>query len=179
MKNLPGIKITGFVVLALAVAVGVYAATHHEPEPSPVQPNVIVKFGISEPIEKLSVERALKIIGRFQKDENLYVIEHVEDGTVDKTYGHLQTCSEPLSATVSAAASPTPAPTPSPSPAPTRSPVTGTGPTPSATATGTKTQTRGAVALTIGRSQEFFQALNEGMRAEHKAGKAEKKSKNE
>ena len=170
MKALPGIKIVGFVIVVLTVAFGVYAGTH-KPEPSPAQPNVIIKFGLSGPLEKLSYKTALRIIQHFQKDSTLYVVQHYVDGVVKESAGTLPTCDEPL-----ASNSPTPSPTPSPSPAPTRSPASGTEPSPSATASGAKTQTKGALALTIGRSKEFFQMLNEGMEAEHKGPKAEKSS---
>jgi hypothetical protein len=164
MKALPGIKIVGFVMVVLTVAFGVYAGTQHKPESSPTQPNVIVKFGPSGPLEKLSYATALRIIKRFQKDSTLYVVQHYEDGAVKESEGTLQTCDEPVAST-------------SPTPAPTRSPVSGADPSPSptprpsATIAGAKTQTRGAVALTIGNSREFFQKLNEGMQGEHEGKK--------
>jgi len=77
MKALPGIKIVGFVMVVLTVAFGVYAGTQHKPESSPAQPNVVVKFGPSGPLEKLSYATALRIIKRFQKDSTLYVVQHL------------------------------------------------------------------------------------------------------
>jgi hypothetical protein len=167
MKALPGIKIVGFVIVVLTVAFGVYAETQHKPEPLPAPPNVIVKFGPSGPLEKLSYETALRIIKHFQKDSTLYIVQHCEDGAVKESEGTLQTCDEPMMST---------SPTPTPSPAPTRSPASGPEPSPSASASGAKTQSKGAVALTIGNSREFFRMLNEGMQGEHKGKKAEKTS---
>ena len=158
MKALPGIKIVGFVMVVLTIAFGVYAGTQHKPESSPAQPNVIIKFGPSGPLEKLSYATALRIIKRFQKDSTLYVVQYYEDGAVKESEGTLQTCDEPVAST-------------SPTPAPTRSPASSADPSPSATVAGAKTQTKGAVALTIGNSREFFQMLNEGMQGEHKGKK--------
>jgi hypothetical protein len=165
MKALPGIKIVGFVIVVLTVAFGVYAGTQHKPEPSPAKPNVIVKLGPSGPLEKLNYETALRIIKHFQKDSTLYVVQHYEDGVVTEHDGTLQTRDEPMMST---------SPTPTPSPAPTRSPAGSAEPSPSASASGAKTQSRGAVALTIGNSREFFRMLNEGMQGEHKGKKTEK-----
>lgn len=158
MKALPGIKIVGFVMVVLTIAFGVYAGTQHKPESSPAQPNVIVKFGPSGPLEKLKYATALRIIKRFQKDPTLYVVQHYEDGAVKESEGTLQTCDEPMTST-----------------SPTRSPASGADPSPTASptasVTGSKTQTKGAVALTIGNSREFFQMLNEGIQGEHEGKK--------
>ena len=166
MKTLPGVKIIGFIILALTVALGVYAAaTQHMPEPAPGSPNVVVKFGLNgTPLAKVSYERALKIIKRIQKDPNLYLVQnHDENGAVIAHEGNLKPCKEDLPN-----ASPTPAPTPSPSPAPTSSP--GTGPNTSATVrpSGAKTQTSNSVALTLGGSQEFYKLLNSSTKGEHR-----------
>jgi hypothetical protein len=179
MKTLPGIKIVGFVILALTVAIGVYAATKHKSDPEPILPNVVIKFGINEPLD-VKYERVLRVIQHFQKDPALYRVEHYDkDGNLAEHAGTLTTCSETTL--------PTPSPTPAPSARPT--PAASASPSPSARPTitpasgggdpgtkSTKTQTKGALALSIGHSREFFRLLN-AADPEHKGKK--KRSKKE
>jgi hypothetical protein len=172
MKNLPGLKIVGFLTVVLTVALGVYAASQQKSSESPSDhPNLIVKFGwegqtpdLSEPLKKLAPKRAVDIITHFQKDSNLYIVREYKDGVIINTYGTLKTCTEP-----------TPSSTPAPTPAPTRTPASPAA-EPSGTPMGAKTQTTGAVALSIGHGQEFFRELNAELRAERTGEKGEKKS---
>jgi hypothetical protein len=162
MKTLPGLKIVGFVILTLTVALGVYAATKNKSDPGPRSPNVVVKFGIDGPLEKVSYKKALWLVKRVQSDPSLYRVEHYVDGDLKDHEGSLTTCSETL---------PTPSASHTPSPTPSTTPVATATPSASPTITpasgghdpGTKstnTQTQGVVAFSFGRAREFYQLLN-------------------
>jgi len=171
MKTQPGVKIIGFTILALTVALGVYAATQNVPEPAPTSPNVVIEFGLGQPLKNVKYKRALKIIQRIQKDPNLYIVQNYnEKGEVIDHEGHMTSC-RPLPG-----GSTNTSPTPSATPAPTRSPASGAEASASATPSGAKTQTAGAVALSLGQSQEFYKLLNASTRGEHRK---KKKSKDE
>jgi hypothetical protein len=173
MKNLPGLKIVGFSTLVLMVALGVYAATQEKSEHPSRQPNVLVKLGwegstpdLSEPLEKLKYETALKFIRKWVRgDPNLYVVKHYENGSVTCQEGNLKTCADPKPSPSSSSPAPSPySPTAAPSPEASAS----------GTPKGSRTQTIAAVALTFGNSEEFLKTLNRQMQAEERGGTAGK-----
>jgi hypothetical protein len=181
MKTLPGLKIVGFVILTLTVAIGVYAATKHKPDPEPRWPNVVIKFGLGEPLD-VKYDRVKRIIEKFQKDPALYRVEEYDkDGNLINHAGALTTCSETTLPTPPPTPSPTPAGSPRPTAAPSAIPTPSAAPTITPASGGrdpgtksTKTQTSGAVALSIGHSREFFRLLN-AADPEHKKNKKSKK----
>jgi len=170
MKNLPGLKTLGFILLVLTFALGIYAAQEKEKSKPPVwkQPNIIIKVGLesdtpslSDPLEKLTPKRAEQLIRLFQKNPDLYVIHEYKDGVIVNTIGGLKTCIDPRPVS----SSPTPTPTPTPTPAPGLSPTT-PAPSPTVSPMGTKTQTSLALAVRIDRVEEFLKAVDRQATAE-------------
>jgi hypothetical protein len=167
MKNLPGLKLLGFLLLVLTFALGIYAAQEKsKPSPPWKPPNVIIKIGwesdnpsLSDPLEKLTFKQAEKLIRLFQKNSDLYVIHEYKDGKIVNTVGGLKTCNDPKPSP-----SPTPTPAASPSPTPGRSPASDA--TATATPMGTKTQTAAAVALKVGSAEQFLKAVKGQAQAE-------------
>ena len=164
MKNLPGIKIVGFLTIVFVVTLGVYAASEKKKlRPQPTHPAVIVKFGWegetpdqSLPLN-ISLKRVLKIVQEATGgDETRYKIRHYKaDGTIEER-GKLQVCTEPEP-------SPTPTATPTPEASrPAGSPTPASEPSASGTPTsGAKTQNTGAVALGhVGDAKEFLSELS-------------------